>query len=111
MAAAAETVGTTLGGVMAKIDAWMAQRQEIANELRAAADKIMTGESPWRWPLSASARKRPVEPMGKGTKRRPMSAAARKRISEAQKARWAKQKGLTPTRATRKSKRRGDGND
>ena len=42
----ADTVGSTLGSVMAKVDAWMAQREEIARELRAAADKIMSGENP-----------------------------------------------------------------
>jgi hypothetical protein len=48
----------------------------------------------------SGVRPRPATPVadggdvvGKGRKRRRMSAAARKRISDAQKARWAKQRG------------------
>jgi hypothetical protein len=88
MAATAETVGSTLGSVMAKVDAWMAQREEIARELRAAADSIMSGENPFRGQAAkAVAAAAPAE-----RKKPVMSAAARKRISDAQKARWAKQK-------------------
>ena len=92
MVKAAETVGSTLGSVMARVDAWMAQREEIARDLRAAADQLMSGESPLPWLRSKSA----AAAKGKRTagtgRKRTMSAAARKRISDAQKARWAKQK-------------------
>jgi hypothetical protein len=37
------------GSLTAKVDAWMAQREEIARELRGAADKIMSGENPFPW--------------------------------------------------------------
>ena len=42
----AESIGSAVGAVMAKVDAWMAQRAEIARELRQAADRIMAGENP-----------------------------------------------------------------
>ena len=92
-----------MGRVMAKVDAWMEQRQEIANELRAAADKIMSGESPFprrRGAVSAKA----GAPAGKRRRRRKMSAAARKRISEAVKARWAKQKAAAKQLPARRGK-------
>jgi hypothetical protein len=43
--------------------------------------------------------------VGNGRKRRKMSAAARKRISEAQKARWAKQKAAATSGATKGSRK------
>jgi hypothetical protein len=93
----AENIGSALGTVMAKVDAWMAQRAEIARELRQAADRIMAGENPFgqRITTPSMLAKEVVKPEGQGglaRKRRKMSAAARKAISEAQKARWAAQK-------------------
>jgi hypothetical protein len=91
----AENIGSALGTVMAKVDAWMAQRAEIARELRQAADKIMAGENPFgqRATTPSMLAKEVVKregPAGLARPRRTMSAAARKRISDAQKARWAK---------------------
>jgi hypothetical protein len=104
MVKAAETVGSTLGSVMARVDTWMAQREEIARDLRAAADQLMSGESPLPWLRSKSA----AAAKGKRTagtgRKRTMSAAARKRISDAQKARWAKQKSAAgKAKAAKKS--------
>jgi hypothetical protein len=95
--ATAESIGSALGAVMAKVDAWMAQRAEIARELRQAADRIMAGENPFgqRVTTPSMLAKEVVRregPVGLKRKRRKMSAAARKAISEAQKARWAAQK-------------------
>ena len=42
-----ETVGAALGAVMARVDMWMRQREELAGELRAVADKLMAGENPF----------------------------------------------------------------
>ena len=38
-------MGAALGAVMAKVDTWMRQREELAGELRAVADKLMAGEN------------------------------------------------------------------
>lgn len=93
----AENIGSALGTVMAKVDAWMAQRSEIARELREVADRIMTGENPFgrRVTTPSMLAKEIVKREGQGSlarKRRKLSAAARKAISDAQKARWAAQK-------------------
>jgi hypothetical protein len=93
----AESIGSALGAVMAKVDAWMAQRAEIARELRQAADRIMAGENPFgqRVTTPSMLAREVVKREGRvglARKRRKMSAAARKAISEAQKARWAAQK-------------------
>jgi hypothetical protein len=81
---------------MAKVDAWMAQREEIAKELRAAADRIMTGENPFPWRQAGTSKAASDGGMAsagrKARKRRKMSAEARAKIAEAQRARWAKQK-------------------
>jgi hypothetical protein len=100
--AAAETIGGALGSVMAKVDAWMAQREEIARELRAAADRVMTGESPF--PL-----RRPVGAARKATKarKRPaLSKEARERIAAAQRARWA---AVKSGKARKSAKKKSDG--
>lgn len=116
---AAETIGTALGSVMARVDAWMAQRAEIAQELRDVADRIMSGENPFPrnkvttpsmvarqiavTNLEQLRRRGEVKPGRKFT----LSAEARKRISEAQKARWAARKAKSAKRA-RKAKPSGD---
>jgi hypothetical protein len=96
-----ETIGAAIGSVAAKLDTWMAQRQEIANDLNAVISRAKSMLSslevplPRRKPGRPPALAAPVTRRGSvpGTrKRRKMSAAARKRISDAQKARWAKQK-------------------
>jgi hypothetical protein len=105
-----ETVGATLGTVMAKVDAWVAQRQVLANELQQVigrAQKVLASLGA-ATSLRSGARGRPTQnppsvgPMqemsmltaGSGTrrKRRAMSAEAREKIAAAQRARWAKQK-------------------
>jgi hypothetical protein len=110
----AENIGSVLGAVMAKVDAWMAQRAEIARELREAADKIMAGENPFgqrvttpsmlaqqvvkREGQAGLARKRvktsPAAPAASMKTGRPsgytMSEEARARIAAAQRKRWAK---------------------
>jgi hypothetical protein len=92
----AENIGSALGTVMAKVDAWMAQRAEIARELREVADKIMAGENPFGQGVTTPSMlaQEVVKREGPGAfaRKRTMSAAARKRISEAQKARWAAQR-------------------
>jgi hypothetical protein len=105
---------------MAKVDAWMAQRAEIARELREAADRIMAGENPFRPRVTTpsmlakevarrggtarrgrppgSGRKAAAPPAGSSdapapqsaTGRRTMSPEARERIAAAQRKRWAK---------------------
>ena len=82
--AAAETIGGALGAVMAKVDAWMAQREEIAKELRAAADRVMSGESPFPRRQAAAGGVK-----AKAKKRPALSKEARERIAAAQRARWA----------------------
>ena len=110
----AENIGSALGSVMAKVDAWMAQRAEIARELREAADKIMAGENPFgqRVTTPSMLAKEVVKREGQGglARKRPklspastagvvktgrpsgytMSEEARARIAAAQKKRWAK---------------------
>ena len=73
MNTAAETVGSALGGVMAKVDDWMRQREEIARELRNAADRLMAFESPFKSPVTTpsmvarqvAAANAPIGPTGK----------------------------------------------
>jgi hypothetical protein len=117
VAQAADAVGSTLGNVVARVNSWMAQREELARDLRAAADSIMSGESPFPWGQGGKAAKAGATPaasggpeVGSGRKRRTMSASARKRISDAQKARWAAQKaaaggGGTAAKGAKKGKR------
>ena len=94
---AAETIGGALGSVMAKVDAWMAQREDIARELRAAADRVMSGESPFprrqavAGRVPAKARRRPT-----------LSKEARERIAAAQRARWAAVKAGKAKKAAKK---------
>ena len=89
---------------MAKVDAWMAQREEIARELRQVADQMMSGASPYPWgrkkrlsPQTSTAVGTPASAESEGRtgrtarKKRTMSAEARAKISAAQKARWARQ--------------------
>jgi hypothetical protein len=93
---AAENIGSALGTVMARVDAWMSQRQEIAAELRRVADMVMAGENPLKKRVTTPSMLREEALTGKPArarrKKRTMSAEARAKIAAAQRARWAKQK-------------------
>jgi hypothetical protein len=92
-----ETVGSALGTVMAKVDAWMRQRDEIAHELRAVADRMTRGENPFPWRKGSQASSAPAAKAGRGgvtsdsrkRKRSTMSPAQRKAVSERMKKYWA----------------------
>jgi hypothetical protein len=102
----AEDLGRLLGTARAKAEGWLGQRQTIVKnltQLRDTANKLL---SDLGHEAQAMVRRR-GRPAGGGSmgtampgpgrpagtrKRRKMSAAARKKISDAQKARWAKQK-------------------
>ena len=106
----AEDLGKMLGHARTKAEGWLAQRQAIVKnltELRDTATKLLTdlghdaqrvvrrGRKPGR-PAGSRNKRGPGRPKATEVpfprKRRKMSAAARKRISDAQKARWAKLK-------------------
>jgi len=94
---------------MSRVDSWMSQRDQLAADLRAMADNIASGA------VNVAGAVRQAGATAVATagglvgnrRKRTMSAAARKRISEAQKARWAKQKGETggTAKTARKGKR------
>jgi hypothetical protein len=103
----AEDLGRLLGTARAKADRWLGQRQAIVKQLTGLRDEATTllnqlgheaAASGRRGRRAASAlvagiqKRSPGRPKGSGKKKRTMSAKARKAISEAQKARWAKQK-------------------
>lgn len=95
----AEELGRLLGTARAKADSWLGQRQQIAKTLegiRDTATGLLTQLGHQAEGLVRRGRKAKLAyqpaPKSKRTRRK-MSAAARKAISEAQKARWAKQKG------------------
>ena len=106
----AETIGTAFGNVAAKLDGWMAQRREIANELNAviarAKGMLSSLEFPplRRGPVRPAAALGAAAPTDRTRKRRKMSPEARAKISAAQKARWAKQKAKAPKGAKRAKK-------
>src|SRR5262245_21503480 len=92
----AEELGKMLGTAEAKARGWLGQRQQIAKTLvgiRDTANKLL-GDLGHQaaGAASAFARGRRGRPPGSRNRKRKMSAEARKRISDAQKARWAKQK-------------------
>lgn len=64
-----------------------------------AGQTSMDGSS-WTPDGGAPRRGRPRNADGRVRRRRPLSAAGRKRISDAQKARWARQRGETAAAAT-----------
>jgi hypothetical protein len=105
----AEDLGRLLGTAQSKASTWLNQRQEITTQLtqiRDAANEYLQELSGRGATLAAAVsrgRKRGRPPGSKNRKaaapstqparkRRKMSAAARKKISDAQKARWAKRK-------------------
>jgi hypothetical protein len=102
----AEDLGRMLGHARSKAEGWLGQREAIVKtltQLRDEATKLLNqfghqaqtivrrGRKPGRKPGRPAGNSQGIIIVG-GKKRRKMSAAARKRISDAQKARWAKQK-------------------
>ena len=106
----AEDLGSVLGHARKKAEGWLDQRQAIVKnltELRATVTKLLADLGHQAERVVRRGRK-PGRPAGGKNKRglgrpraaevpfprhrRKMSAAARKRISDAQKARWAKLK-------------------
>jgi hypothetical protein len=91
---------------MARVDSWMSQRDQLAADLRAMADNIASGAVNVAGTVRQAGTT--VVAQARAARKRPkMSAEARRRISEAQKARWAKQKGEAggTAKAVKKGKR------
>src|SRR3954451_1684229 len=102
----AEDLGRLLGTARGKAENWLNQRQAIVKnltDLRDTASKLLAdlGHQAQETVTTVRRRGRPrknevvgqIQPQPISRKRkRKMSPEARKRISEAQKARWAKQK-------------------
>lgn len=97
----AEDLGKILGAAQRKADSWLGQRKEVAKQLAnirdtatgllgqlGIAEPAKRGRKPGR-PAAVAPTSQTPKPRG----RRKMSAKARKAISDAQKRRWAKQKG------------------
>jgi hypothetical protein len=91
MAAAAETVGSSLGSLMARVDSWVRQRDQLVSDLRAMADNIASGGKATVGSALQAAGLQET-PKAEAKKRRSMSPEARARIAQAQRDRWAKQK-------------------
>jgi hypothetical protein len=104
----AEDLGRLLGTARSKAEGWLGQRQSVAEQLTQIRDtaaelltKLTGGAANRMAGMRRGRRGRPPgvsrnpeiapAPLGK-RKRRKLSAAARKAISDAQKARWAKQR-------------------
>ena len=108
----AEDLGRLLGTARAKAEGWIGQRQTVTKHLEDIRDTaaellkklgagglIPSGAAPEAdgnrrpgRPRKAEVVDEPAEVAADAPKKRTMSAAARKAISDAQKARWAKQK-------------------
>lgn len=93
---AAVSVGTTLGKIAAQVDTWLAQRDDIAQELHSVIGRAQhmlssLGNSSAKVRKQAAAALRTVRKSAKKA-RRTMSAEARAKIGAAQKVRWAKVK-------------------
>jgi hypothetical protein len=106
----AEDLGRLLGTARAKAEGWIGQRQTVAKhleEIRDTASELLkklggggrvSGSVEETEAGRRSGRSRQATGAGEssaattGRKKRTMSAAARKAISDAQKARWARQK-------------------
>jgi hypothetical protein len=88
-------------GVLKKVEAWWAQRDEIARELRALADRVSAGDTPSPFlPPETRPAGDPLGPyVGKG--RRIFTAAQRKAQSQRMKAAWAKRKSKSSARIKR----------
>ena len=127
-----ENIGTALGRVAARLDGWLAQRNEIARELndviqRAQGMLSQIGERDIPWPFRgkgwrrskvttpsmvagaiAATNEAQLRERRRGKRKKfTLSAEARKRISEAQKARWAAQRkaGAKSASAAKKAKK------
>jgi hypothetical protein len=93
----AEDLGRLLGAARGRADRWLEQRQTIAKNLeqiRDTASSLLTQLGQQAKAVAGRGRTKPVyapAPVSR-RKRRKMSAKARKAISDAQKARWARQK-------------------
>ena len=105
----AEDLGRLLGTAQAKAEGWLGQRKAVAEQLtqiRDTAGELLTQLTGNGANIMAAVQRgrRRGRPPGRSTasdsgaatqgprKRRRMSAAARKAISDAQKARWARQR-------------------
>jgi hypothetical protein len=96
----AEDLGRLLGTAQGKAQNWLSQRQAIVKnltELRDTATKLLSDLGHQAESVVRRGRPKKTEaqyaPAPKSKKqRRKMSAKARKAISDAQKARWAKQR-------------------
>jgi hypothetical protein len=104
----AEDLGRLLGTAQAKAQGWLGQRQQISKTLEGIRDTAtgllselgdqvqgLTRRGRGRRrgrPPGVSRMARPAPASSGRRKRRKMSAAARKAISDAQKARWARQR-------------------
>jgi hypothetical protein len=99
----AEDLGRLLGTARAKAEGWIGQRQRIAKQLSEISEtaaglyqQLMGGSAPAPQKRRGRKPKAAKSTAAKSTaapKRRQMSADARRRISEAQKKRWAAQRG------------------
>lgn len=87
---AAVSVGTALGKIANRVDSWLAQRDDIAQDLNDVIGRAQTMLSSLGTG-SAGVRKQ-VAGAAKAVKkgRRKMSKEAREKIAAAQRARWAK---------------------
>lgn len=119
---AAESFGKTLGTVAAKVDGWLAQREEIAGALNSVivrAESLLAqvrGDVSDEMPQVKRGRGRPrlavVQPIESAPrKRRKMSAATKRKIAAATKARWAKQKAGKGGKAKKGKKTKATGQD
>src|SRR4051812_26972171 len=95
----AEDLGRLLGTAQTKAQSWLGQRQAIVKnltELRDTASKLLADLGHHAENAVRRGRPRKTASAASGSaaprKRRKMSAKARKAISDAQKARWAKQR-------------------
>jgi len=95
----AEVLGNALGTAENKARGWLDQRKQLARQLLQVRDKadqllreLTGGAAHMAAPARQSRRSRTVGAQNR--KKRTLSVAARKAISDAQKARWARQKGV-----------------
>ena len=95
--AAAQNIGAVLGTVVAKVNAWMAQREELARELRNAADRVMAGANPFGPRVTTpSMLKKELEARGSsGRRKRFTVSAAKASIAKARRKRATKAKKAT----------------
>jgi hypothetical protein len=81
--------------ILQKLNAWWEQRTALAAELRAAADRLDSGENPFPWGTGGKARASSDGGMvsrGRKRKRRGMSSAQKKAVSARMKKYWAERR-------------------